>query len=310
MTSLHVKHRPTSFAQVLGQADVVASLRRAVKDKRAHAYIFTGPSGTGKTTLARILADAFTASTQEIDGATNSGADAIRDVVSQSNYRAIGTSGVKAIIIDEAHRLSAAAWTCLLKPIEEPPGHVFWFFCTTEEAKIPKTIQTRCLRYRLKPLSEELLLELLITVADAEGFEVPDPVFEAIAEASGGSPRQALVYLESCLYAKGANEARRLMQSGINSREAIDLCRWLVAGRAHSWPEAVKYLKALNGTDAESVRINVVNYLTVVLMGTKDQRKATFLLTLLEPFLEPYTQSDKLAPLMRSIGLALGMDRL
>lgn len=314
MSSLHTKYRPASFDQVLGQAPVIKSLKQVVKDKRAHTFIFSGPSGTGKTTLARILANTFAggagtvANIEEFDAATNSGADAVRAVVGRTLYRAIGKSPIKTVIMDEAHRLSSAAWTTLLKPIEEPPPHVYWMFCTTDAAKIPKTIQTRCLRYELKEVPERDILELLITVADAEKIGVSDEVIETIAENCGGSPRQALVYLEACIYCETASEAQQVMRSAGQSREIIDLCRFLTAGRGLTWGAAVKIINSLEGVEAESCRIVIVNYIASALLKTNDGKRAAALLSVLECFKQPYNPSDKMAPLLYSVGLALGLD--
>jgi DNA polymerase III gamma/tau subunit len=314
LTSLHVRYRPITFDEVIGQDSTVASLKQAIKGKRAHSYIFTGPSGTGKTTLARILANEFAggqatvANIEEIDAATNSGADAIRAIVNRSQYRAIGSNPTKAIILDEAHRLSAAAWTILLKPIEEPPKHVYWMLCTTEPGKIPKTIQTRCLKYDLKPVDEGQTCELLQSVAEIEGFDTPDEVITAIAEDAGGSPRQALVWLEACAHAKSAQEARVIIRSATQSKEAVDLARWLLSGRGQTWAEAVKYVKALEGTDPESTRIMLVNYLGSVLLNTTGDDKARQVLTLMEPFRVSYNASDRMAPLLYSIAMAINLD--
>lgn len=315
MTALHDSQRPTSFAEIIGQDDVVGSLKKVVADKRAKTFLFTGPSGCGKTTIARILANKFAegkstvANLVEIDAATNSGVDAMRAIASGALYRAIGSSPIKAIVVDECHRLSAAAWSSMLKPIEEPPAHVYWMLLTTDPGKVPKTILTRCLRYDLKAVDEEALLELLVRVADAEGFDTPDAVLEAIAEGAGGSPRQALVFLEVARYAKTAAEARKLTKHAGQSLEALDLCRFLASGRGHNWAEAMKYLKALEGMDAEGIRITICNYLQAVLAGTKGDAKAAELLALLGCFTEAYNSSDRQAPLMISIGLALGLDR-
>lgn len=277
--------------------------------------MFVGPSGCGKTTLARILANVFCRGIAtpynivEIDAATNSGVDDMKGVVQHSYYRAIGASPVKVIIGDEIHRLSAAAWTVLLKPTEEPPAHVYWCLCTTDVGKVPDTIKTRFLRYDLKPVSEDDLLELLCYVTDAERLPVPDEVIEAIAGAATGSPRQALVYLEVCAYAKTAREAQTLMRTAGQSAESVDLARFLLKPNGRTWAEAVKLIKRLENVEAEGIRIALVNYLAAVLLNTKDEKRAAQMLMLLSCFSEPYNTSDKMAPLLNSVGLALGLDR-
>ncbi len=315
MTSLHTKWRPTTFDGVVGQGDAVRSLKRVIKEGRAHSFLVTGPSGVGKTTLARITAAAFaktansTMNTIEVDAATNSGADAMREVVAKTFYRAVGASPVKAVIVDECHRLSAAAWTILLKPIEEPPKHVYWFFCTTEPGKVPKTILTRCLRYDLKPVDEVSIYELLLKVSKAEGFDTSEDVLEAIAEGSGGSPRQSLVFLEACRFAESASDARRIIRTAAQMKEPVDLAKLLIARRGANWQAALKIINSMADVDAETVRIVLVNYIAGALAKSRSEDEAKNLLRVLDCFSQTYNSSDKLAPLFISVGLALGLDQ-
>ncbi len=304
------KYRPIRFEDVIGQQQVIKSLERVVNEKRAKAFIFTGPSGCGKTSLARIVANrmaggrASITNITERDGAFASGAETVRELVSSILYKAIGESPIKAIILDECHKLSNTAWNVLLKPIEEPPAHVYWMLCTTEPGKIPKTIKTRCIQYTLQPVKEEELLELLVQVADAEGFTLSDEVLEAVAEGAEGSPRQALNLLEACLHCKTAGEARQQMRTAGQNKEVIDLCRFLASDRG-SWADAMKLVKALEGIEPEGIRIQVSNYLAAVAMNAKDGNRAVGVLMKLEAFATPFNQSDKQAPLLVAIGAAM-----
>lgn len=315
MMSLHTAYRPKKLKDVLGQDHVTRSLERVVADQRAHAFIFSGPSGTGKTTISRILANEFAggvateANIEEVPAADNTGVEDMRRLIASSYRRAIGKSPIKSIILDECHRLSGAAWDVLLKATEEPPNHVYWMFCTTNPGKIPKTMQTRCLKFALKAIDDLLIYDLLVRVAKLEKLQISEEVIEAVAEASMGSPREALVGLETCLACKTANEAREAMRSAIQSAEAVNLAKFLLNGKGLNWAEAMRHVKALEGFDAESIRIAVTQYLSAVLMSTRGDDKAAKLLSLLGAFDAPYNQSDRFAPLLISIGLALNLDQ-
>lgn len=315
MSSLPETHRPSCFDDVIGQPETVASLKHVLKDKRARQFIFCGPSGVGKTTLARIIANLYADGKAtahniiDVSAAENTGVEDVRRLLRGLQYRAMGASPIKSVILDEAHRLSGNAWDALLKPIEEPLSHIVWFICTTLPDKIPKTIRTRCLRYDLNAVSEEGVLELLIKVSDKEQLEVADAVLEAIAESSEGSPRLALNYLEACKFAESATDARRLMRNAGQIKEAVDLARILLSrGTRPTWASLMRLVKDIK-TDAESIRIIITNYFGGALLKAKGEREVKHLLRLLECFSKAYNPSDKMAPLFLSIGMALGLDQ-
>lgn len=301
----HVKHRPKTLAEVVGQDATVKSLKAQLKAKqRPHSFLFTGPSGCGKTTLARILAAEFNCSPANIletDAATNTGIDAMREITSTLRYQGFGDQPNKMIILDEAHALTKQAWQSLLKAVEEPPEHVYFAFCTTDAGKVPDTIRTRCSSYDLKPVRFDDLMDLLEDVADLEKLDIADAYLEQVARACGGSPRQALVMLSMVLGCEDEDEVARILETPLENKEVIDLCRLLVAGKL-DWVKAVSLLKAMPETAPESIRIVVVNYLNACLMGAKSERDVPRLLDLLADFSKPCNPTDKLAPILLAIG--------
>ncbi len=314
-TSLHTKYRPKRLDKVLGQEDIARSLGKALSAGRSKSFLFSGPSGVGKTTLARIAAKRLVgdncgaSNILEIDAATNTGIDACRELTLNLRYRALGASPIKVIIMDECHKLSSNAWDSLLKSVEEPPAHVYWMFCTTNLSKVPSTIKTRCLHYALSPISEDDLLTLIKTIKKKEKLKTKKNVLEVIAENSDGSPRQALVNLEACKNCKNAAEALRIIKNIGDPQEIIDFCRFLLKERGRTWAKAVSLMQQLKSMEAESCRIVIVNYLSVVILNTKEEGKATELLGVLECFSEPYNQSDKFAPFVISVADALGLGK-
>lgn len=300
------KYRPISFDEVVGHDAVVRSLQTVLKRGSSKTFLFTGPSGVGKTTLARIVAKEVgcaPADLLEIDAVTFTGIDDMRAVTANLIYKPLGEGAVKAIIIDEFQGLSKAALQSLLKILEEPPAHVFWFLCTTEPTRIPENIRTRCTRYDLKPVSIIVLGDLLEDVANKEKLNLDGKIIDLCAREANGSPRQALVNLTACSGAKNYAEAQELLRSAIESEEAIDLARALVRGA--KWIEVQQLLNGLAEINPESVRHLIRSYLTKVILNAKSEAAAGRGLEMLSEFDTPFNSADGLSPLVLACGKVL-----
>ena len=222
-TALYRKFRPDNFADVKGQDHIVTTLTNQIKHNRiGHAYLFCGTRGTGKTTVAKILAKAVNCehpvngspcnecamckaiqagtamNVIEIDAASNNGVDNIREIREEVSYRP--TEGkYKVYIIDEVHMLSPGAFNALLKTLEEPPEHVKFILATTEPQKLPATILSRCQRFDFKRISNEDIIKRLEIVCKESNIEVTEGALKIIAVLAEGAMRDALSILERCV---------------------------------------------------------------------------------------------------------------
>jgi len=201
-TALYRKYRPQKFSEVLGQDHIVKVSQSSIEqDKIAHAYIFSGSRGTGKTSVARIFAKEIGTSANdisEIDAASNTGVDNIRDLNESVNTVPF-ESKYKVYILDEAHMLSKGAWNALLKTLEEPPKHVIFIMATTEFEKIPETVVSRCQTFSFKKPTQKVLKEVVIAIAKKEGFSLEPASADLVALLGDGSFRDAQSILQKVM---------------------------------------------------------------------------------------------------------------
>ena len=250
--SLYRRFRPGRFDEIRGQDHVVRALRSAVRDDRvSHAYLFSGPRGTGKTSSARILAKALNCeapvdgepcgtctscveitqgnslNVHELDAASNNGVDAMRDLVAHAS---LGTPGRwKVYIVDEVHMLSTAAANALLKTLEEPPSHVVFVLATTDPQKVPPTIRSRTQHLEFRLLGSETLHGLLESVNADAGLNLDEEALEAAVRRGRGSARDALSALDQVAAAGSADAARPELAEVLNALADGDVSQVLVA---------------------------------------------------------------------------------
>ena len=223
-TALYRKFRPRNFDDVKGQDHIVTTLRNQLKKNRlGHAYLFCGTRGTGKTTVAKILARAVNCTSpledgspcgecemckaiaagnslnvSELDAASNNGVDDVRTIIEEVSYPPV-EGKYKVYILDEAHMLSAGASNALLKTLEEPPAYVIFILATTDPAKLPVTILSRCQRYDFKRIDINTIAARMKELLDAEGVQVEDKAVQYVARAADGSMRDGLSLLDQCV---------------------------------------------------------------------------------------------------------------
>ena len=243
--ALATKYRPKAFDDVVEQESIKIILKQQLETNSfQHAYLFVGPAGCGKTTNARIFANEINKGVGnpiELDAASNSGVDDVRDIITQSKLAPIDGSEYKVFIIDECHSLSSSAWQAFLKLIEEPPAKSIFIFCTTDPQKIPKTILSRVQRFDYKRISQQGIVERLEHILFEENNNVPfreggiykhdTEALEYLAKLSDGGMRTAISLMDKCLsYSSELTVENVVKALGVADYETMmELTDWIIS---------------------------------------------------------------------------------
>lgn len=291
--ALYRKYRPQTFTDVVGQHQVSNTLMRAIReDKVAHAYLFAGPRGTGKTSMAKIFGRAINCEhgptdhpcnecsacksilsgqsmdVLEIDAASNRGIDEVRALRESVKFMPV-EGRKKVFIIDEAHMLTTEAWNALLKTIEEPPAHVMFIFATTEIEKLPVTIVSRCQRYTFRRITSDDIAQRLSYVAEKEGFGLDSAAAQLIAVHADGGLRDALSILDQCAGMATGSITPQVVEEliGLVSKEWI--IHFLDALRNGDGPKVLSYIHdaLAEGRDATQIMEALIQHVRALLVG-------------------------------------------
>jgi len=274
MKALYRKNRPKRFEDVLGQEDSINTLQNKLEtDSMPHVILLYGPYGTGKTTLARIIAKSLKCSKfdyVERNSADHRGIDGIREIKNTMNQAPMN-GDVRVWLFDEVHQVTKIAQDDMLKLLEEPPEHVYFILATTDPEKLSKGIQQRCLRVKLNPIDEKYLCIIVRHTCKKEDIEISKKVILKIAEYAGGSAREALQILDKVYLLKGESKQLKAIEKTSVATQTIEIARRLMNTKT-KWKDIAPILRELQNEDPEQIRWMIMGYGKSVLLKSGNAR--------------------------------------
>lgn len=293
---LHLKYRPKKFSEVIGHKEILKSIESLINKDIPHAFLFSGASGCGKTTVARLIATLLNPDGTEIfeiNIANTSGVDFIRKINEEAKYSPlIGDN--KVYILDEVQMLTKEGQNCLLKLLEDSPKYSYFILCTTDPQKLILPIRNRCTSYTLKSLSDIEIKELLNRVSKEEQIKIPSDILDLIIYKADGIPRSALMYLNQVKEIKDFTEASKIMADDITEEgDIIELCKLLIKYPKVKWSDIVDSFNKIT-IEPETIRIVISGYLSGCLKKNPSEKHAN----MLELFLSGLTYGSQKSELI------------
>lgn len=283
--SLYLKHRPSSFEEIVGNEETVSALKGMLSSgELPHTLLFEGPTGCGKTTLARIVAAELGCKgmdLREVDSADFRGIDTVREIRKKSRFLPL-EGKCRVWIIDECHKMTNDAQNALLKILEDTPSHVYFILCTTDPGKLLPTVKGRCSIFQVRLLTDREMMRLIRKVVKAEKEDLDREVYHSIVEGAAGHPRNALQILHKILQVPKDERVSIAKKAQKEEADSIELCRALMKNK--SWGQIAKILKPLQKDyDPESIRRHLLGYAQSVLLNGENDVAAAILEVLQEP---------------------------